>query len=868
MKLKLLAAAALAICSIAGASAQVTNYALQFSSGGSVDCGLMPEIDGQTSFALQLWINPTQWTEDATVLSRGDGLSVKLGAENNVVFTIGTSTLTATSTDLTAGEWNQFTLVSDEGSATLLLNGESVATGSISAIPTEEEEFILGGDTYTGLIDEVRVWGATLSSDFDYFWNNTLNYWCPQWDDLIVYLKCDQELCDNVVDYKAVYENGDYNHHGVMSDSGVTRADASDNTKMPYLLNSAYTANERFYDRGIVRDQYLLSNDIIILGVESSDDGHLTLKSPNNHATATNCEYLDEYEGREGVLSFKGEGSVLTCTANTLEPDIDESVGRATTGYTFETWLYLEEWTEGAYIFRKETEDGTGGFSISLGADSTSQVIVTCNGYKFININQMPVGEWVHFAITTGQGGSVTNTFWFVYNGTAKYARAAISDGSTDYTPVGQEDCIAYIGEGLNAKLDNTIVWNTKFTTSDLTSHMNYGVSMPSIGGTVTADLLKLASAYYMYDDPDNVGYDYYSQDHWREIIESAYEGYRGYQVRLSVSSHSGWQTTIQDATKRAYFAGDLARYAEGYEGVELDLEWIESSSQWTYYGYLIDAIRDSLPEDKSFHISCHCYYPTYAVPSAKMSKIDGFTFQQYGPQKTWYDYSQFKSTISTLLSYGFSKDKMIMSYATTTSGAYDSTGTTMSSSTVAGVRNGLLDEDTYERTDADAEYGEYNGSYYYFMGPNQVYNRAKYCLENNISGIFYWDMGNDVSIDNPYNLAKNCSYGLNANVDTLVTTVAVNHHPSGVFSIKADSQAQLKVVVSPNPVDNVMYLTLTSGAAIQQALVYDFKGACVVNKQESGLNSVDVSSLTRGIYAVVVKDQYGNTYSSKITKR
>lgn len=867
MKLNLLAAAALAICSIAGANAQVTNYSLEFTSGSSVDCGLMPEIDGKTSFALQLWINPTQWTEDATVLSRGDGLSVKLGAENNVVFTIGTSTLTATSTDLTAGEWNQFTLVSDEGSATLLLNGESVATGSISAIPTEEEEFILGGDTYAGQIDEVRVWGATLSSDFDYFWNNTLNYWCPQWDDLIVYLKCDQELCDNVVDYKAVYENSTYNHHGVISD-GVTRADASDNTKMPYLLNSAYTANERFYDRGIVRDQYLLSNDIIILGVESSDDGHLSLKSPNNHATATNCEYLDEYEGREGVLSFNGEGSVLTCTANTLEPDVDESVGRATTGYTFETWLYLEEWTEGAYLFRKETEDGTGGFSISLGADSTSQVIVKCNGYKFININQMPVGEWVHFAVTTGQGGTVATTFWFVYNGTAKFARAAVSDSSTDYTPVGQEDCIAYIGEGLNAKLDNTIVWNTKFTTSDLTNHMNNGVSMPSLGGTVTADLLKLASAYYMYDDPDNVGYDYYSQDHWREIIESAYDGYRGYQIRLSVSSHDGWQTTIQDETKRAYFAGDLARFSEGYEGVELDLEWIESSSQWTYYGYLIDAIRDSLPEDKSFHISCHCYSPTYAVPASQRETLDGFTFQQYGPQKTWYSYSQFTSTISTLLNYGFTKDKMIMSYATTTSGAYDSTGTTMSSSTVVGVRNDLLDEDTYERTDADSEYGEYNSLYYYFMGPNQVYKRAKYCLENNICGIFYWDMGNDVSIDNPYNLAKNCSYGLNANVDTLVTTVAVNHYPSGVIAINADRQAQLKVVVSPNPVDNVMYLTVTSGAAIEQALVYDFKGACVVSKDESSINSVDVSTLTRGIYAVVVKDEYGNTYSSKMIKR
>lgn len=864
----LLAIAALVLCSVAGVNAQVTNYSLKFSSGGSVDCGLMPELDGKTSYAVQFWINPTEWTEGATIYSRGDGFNAKLGAENNVLFTIGTTTITATSTSLTAGTWNQFTLVSDEGSVTVLLNNTSVATATVSAIPTEEEEFILGGGTYAGCIDEIRVWDAALSSDFEYFYNVTLNIWCPQWDDLVMYLKCDQELCDNVVDYKAVYEGGDYNHHGVMSDSGVTRVDASDNTSLPYLLNGAYTANERFYDRGVPRWQYLLSNDIIMLGVESSTDGHLTLKSPNNHATATNCEYLSEYEGREGVLSFKGEGSYLTCTEETLDPDIDESTSRATTGYTFETWIYLEEWTEGAYIFRKETDDGQNGFSIYLGADSTNQVIARCNGSRYVSVNGLTVGEWNHFAVTTAQGGTTASTYYFVYNGSAKMARAAYSDGSTDYTPVGNDTCIAYIGEGLNAKLDNTVVWNIKFGETDLKNHMNNGVSMPSIGGVVTADLLKRGNAYYMYDDPDNVGYDYYSQDHWLAIMTSAFDGYRGFQIRLSVASHTGWQTTIQDATKRAYFAADLAEYSEGYEGVELDLEWIENSSYWTYYGYLMDDIREALPEDKSFYISCHSYSPTYCVPTSKMSLIDGFTFQQYGPQKSWFYYSQYTSSVSTFLNWGFSKDKMVLSYSTTTSGAYDSTGTTMQSSVITGVQNGLLDEDTYERTDANYEMGEYNGAYYFFIGPNQAYKRAKYCTDNNIHGIFYWDMGNDVAVENPYNLARNCSYGLNANVDTLVTEVSVSHYQSGISTVTADKDATLKVVLTPNPVENTMYASLSNGAAVESVAIYDFKGACVLVATGVNGGAVDVSNLTRGIYAVVVKDGDGYSYNTKMIKK
>ena len=60
---------------------------------------------------------------------------------------------------------------------------------------------------------------------------------------------------------------------------------------------------------------------------------------------------------------------------------------------------------------------------------------------------------------------------------------------------------------------------------------------------------------------------------------------------------------------------------------------------------------------------------------------------------------------------------------------------------------------------------------------------RAKYCVDNLMQGIFYWDMGNDVKPDHKYSLAKACSYGLNSNVDSLVTNVVVNH-PTGIRDI------------------------------------------------------------------------------------
>ena len=83
-----------------------------------------------------------------------------------------------------------------------------------------------------------------------------------------------------------------------------------------------------------------------------------------------------------------------------------------------------------------------------------------------------------------------------------------------------------------------------------------------------------------------------------------------------------------------------------------------------------------------------------------------------------------------------------------------------------------------------------------------QTYNRAKYTRENNLGGIFYWDMGNDCWISEDqmgkYNLAKYCSYGLNANIDPLVDHVEVLHTPAGVSNVVAESAAsKLAVAIS-----------------------------------------------------------------------
>lgn len=216
--------------------------------------------------------------------------------------------------------------------------------------------------------------------------------------------------------------------------------------------------------------------------------------------------------------------------------------------------------------------------------------------------------------------------------------------------------------------------------------------------------------------------------------------------------------------------------------------------------------------------ISTHGY--TYAFPTAKMSKVDGFTFQQYGPQKAWFGYNQYTSTLTAAQGYGYPKNKIYASYSTTTSGPYS--GSTQAGSQIIGVRQGLLDAEGFV-PQGETDAGTYNGYTYYFTGPLQTYKRAKYCVDNNLEGIFYWDMGNDVKPGHKYCLAKWCSYGLNANVDTLLTHVDLPG-TTDIVSIQADRNIKNKA----------------------SSAIYDIRGSRVM---DSATKQEALEALPRGLY-------------------
>ena len=846
---KLLFTFAVLLCHTA-IQAQVDNYCLQFSPNGSVNCGPMPELDNKDKFSVQFWMNADTWIDGATILSRGNGFAIKTTTAKTLNIAVGEKSFNVTHDDLAVKKWVQVTLNSNGSDTKVLINGNVAATVDGNCkIPVDGTPFTLGGGTFAGRIDELRVWNAELAADYDYFIHNTLNKWAPQLDDLVAYYKFDQNLCQDVVDYKALFAPGRNNHHGKMSSQGVERQIVTDNAGLPYLLCGAYSNHQRFFDRALTRDQFLLANDIILLSINSKPDGHLEFGSPNDHATLVNAEHLAAFKGRDGVLSLKGNGSKMTCTTTTLSNN---------TELTFETWIHLDKWTEGAYIFRKESADKQQGFSISLGEEATKQIVVCVNGKKFVNQNAMRVGEWMYFAVTTFKGGTPANTFLFKFNDIDAWADESLSDNSTDYAPTGMGAIIAEIGAGLTAKLDQTAVFNRSFTSQELAEHKE-NLPMPGLGKSVNAQLMLKSAANYAYDKADFPGYDAYSQDEWKAIMESAYKGYRGYQFRISVAKHDTWLETIKDANKRKIFAEDLARLSEGYDGVELDLEWMDGVQ--TNLGLLGDEIKKVLPAGKTFMVSCHAY-GAYKYPPAKIKDVDGFTFQQYGPQKTYFNYNSFTASYNNFVQYGFPKNKIYLSYSTTTTRPYNANDV-LQNGGVSGIRNGFIDDPYVPNENGQFEKGLLGGNYYYFMGPVQVYKRAKFCVDNKVKGIFYWDMGNDVPVTHPYNLAKHCNYALASNVDTLVTEVEVKHVSTLIQDIH-HAQLQDKVDIRLDAKNQMLHAIVPEEIQFLGMEIYTGTAAKVYSDNST---KTSVAAFLPGVYLVKIRLGGGTVVCKKFLK-
>lgn len=835
--------------------AQVKNYAVAFDGNSDINFNKIDELNGLSKYTVQFWICPSEWIPNASVFRRGATATLFeacLGAnEGTITYRIGDKSIDIQSDKISVNSWVQLSLLVDESKLAAYVNGEEVEIPLINVplpIPDSDSEFRMG-QGFKGQIDEFRIWSTSLDVT-EYLtkdttvkgyllWDNTINKFHPDYSSLLVYYKFDQDLCENIVDYK-------FRHHGIMN-GNAHRVEVKDNPLFKYRIMSAYTEFSRFTDTGTDRDKYLLCNDLVALAASLNDDGSASVSLPFDEGKLVGgASYIESYEGRdEGMLALDGTGKM----------NVGTTAMNASGAYSFFTWLYIDRWVENAFLFKKEKDEHTG-ISLRLGKKENTEVILRVNGneYRYKAANELVEGKWIHLGFSTYDAASEKQTFVFACNKrkTGSYPYSYPETVQSWTLPLADlADVEATVGENFVGKLDETMIWNSANTRDRIYAFAENGVNMPGFGKNVGTNYAFYAGCCWKYDKSDNPGYDYFSYKEYLNIMRSAYANYRGFKIRLSVSGRANWKSTIADAQKRERFTTEMAAIInndEYLDGVDFDLEWPEYYGQgpaWTNYGKLMTLLRSKLKEGKILTVSPHTV--SYWFPKEDMKSVNYFLFQNYGPASDHFTYESFPAAYNKFLEWGYPKDKILMSFAGSTSGKYDVSGNRVG----APVR-------IHQVGDIGPDDNFLNG--YFFTGFNQTRWRSEQVKKRDLGGIMCWSLNIDFpDTHHPLSLFKSSAYAISSNVDTLVTKVDLT--PVGIEKTKVKES---EFTFYPNPSEGEVNLVIPQGEKAKGIRIYSNAGKMVRTKKIAAeyTYNYEYGKMEPGIYILKLETVSGKQYA------
>lgn len=734
------------------ATAQVDNYCLRFTSDkGVVNLGVN-NISATQNYTIQMWFCPARWTQGAALLRCGT-YSIRLGVDHALVFNDGQYNFSVTHQNIAANTWTHLTLRASATETEIFINNNLVKTYPARlTLPCKEKSIWLGGG-YQGRIDEVRLWGKLLSNQYDLYWRTTLNELNPDWALLMSYWKMDQEQCPNLVDYRN-------RHHGTLSASGVAKEKVTDNNKFKYLISLGYGNVERYFDRAIDAPHYWLNNRISIIGaVAENSDCHLYLDR-EDASLVNGATYLPSYNKRNGVLSLPTANARLAVPAGVL---------KGMSNYTVETWVYIDEWTEGAYIFRNENSDGTQGISLRLGSEETLSLILRCNGTDYNYAKTGKKGTWFHVGFAPKNSSTKPESiFIFALNGTTK----SCTTDATEVIPrtMPNTDTPITFGEGLKGALDEVTIFSSVRDASQM-GQDSQQIPLPGADKAMSAAEYYSMRALYHFDLEKEPGFDAFSVQGFFDKMRSYTAGMRGVKFTLTVASND-FDNYLGNATTRTKLAQKIAQWGNDphFDGIDLDFEWTYTAAGWRRIGQLCQAIRDYMHEGKILSVSPH--QVSYAFPTDLMKYVDYFNFQCYGPNKKDLCTTDGFENCGTLFeSAGYPKEKIILSYSTTTTSGYQG-GTRKDNLQPQGYRYLYPGEEDYDPT-INYMHSEQDKADYWIAGFNQVVWRNKRVVDRDFGGLMYWDMGNDLPATSKHSFARASTYYINSNVEKLVTSVA-----------------------------------------------------------------------------------------------
>ena len=830
---KILACGAVLAAMTAGAYAQTTNMAISNADGtGRAEAFTITELDGATEATFQMWLKPTAWT--AATLIGQDNFSVETTAEGTVTVSVGDKTATITSDALALNTWAQLTITVDQGTVMAYVNNEAATVnGDLpTAFAATASSFDAAGciiaEGFRGEMDEIRVWSRTLEQE-DFFWQNTVNKWNENYDALAAYWKCDQKGLDaNLYDYR--HGNTGLHHNAALT--GITKVAVDDNAAFRYRVVTGYVPSlMRFTDRiNINRDMFLLTNDVITLSAKVQEDGTLLAEYPDNSATPTNVEQLAEWEGRNGVMSFKGAGSKMD------------------------------------YII------------IKFGSESDKEIVVDVCGTVATLKNQIEVGKWQYVGVyISPMRGELTGRYFNpIKIGIGEYDENGefqstihdkIGSKTVELSGTGMDmttlpdfrNATLTIGKDFAGKLDEFMVWGAGGGAGERSGSIANDATTEYQWNVGNWNNIFLC-AYYKGDDPENVGRDWQSLKEMANIMRSYYDGYEGAKIRLGIISSlpsSGWKQVLNDDANLDRFIASAKELVKDFDGLDVDLEWAVEGNYWARYNHIVGRLADEVMSeypDKLFTVSLHAY--SYAgFDMSLLDKVDYFTMQIYD-----WDLSMgtYESVYEQFKGVGFTDDKLLLSYPVLVYGNSNYKGL------IGGYKDlfekwGMTDE-TWDPSQNSWTYG---GTTYYYDGMDRMREKQQFIIDNDLRGTMYFDMGNDLRVDDHKSMIRQQNEVISANVDTVITNIDMK--PSGVRNIAATKRAELFSAVQDG--GNIT-VTLADAAESATLTVYAVDGRTVLSQPLAAKRTtVEADGLTRGVYLLRVV-QGGEEHTVKIVMR
>ncbi|OYX84718.1 MAG: hypothetical protein B7Y83_07220 [Flavobacteriales bacterium 32-34-25] len=845
---------------------QTTNQSIAFSGTTSsyASFGNINELNGVNQFSFEAWVYINSWNVNSYIFSKTaptlpaqNRIDIQLGQSSTKrlyfhVANNGNSYAQVDNSAIAVGQWNHIVMAYDGTQSAynmirIYINGNQVTTGityssgngtlpTTTAVTTGAFQI---GKSFNGKVDEVKLWNyAITASDIDM--KNTINKYHPSYANLISYWKMDKST-SSVVDTKN-------NYSGTFSSASLVPV--TNNNTFKYKIVSTYVRSN-FYESNQVSEEYLRNNnDIIYLAANPYANGDLFFEYPVNDGVLTNAAYMASFASRNGLMDFSGSGASMNCGGDLL----NKSTGGVGT-FSFASWVYIDQWVENSYIFRKY-ESTTKNIDLQLGAAANNQLIFhLSNGadnYVIADNSGISAGGWHHVAVTYSGSAAAYQQVKIYVDGVSVAVSYKNGDGLVATTgPFSRSNF--ELGVNFDGKLDETVTSLLSFSNSEVNTIKNNPIVVDSWNETKT-------SAYWKYDDVSQPGKDSRT---WLGVLDGLKQtmtGYDGVQIRLGISG-GDWKTMMTNSTARTNFANKVKNIVEtyGFDGVDLDFEWCLTTQEWSDYSTTIVAMNAILPSTFNFSVTLHPLY--YKISSAAISALDFISIQSYGPSPNRFPYAEFVNNVSAMLTYGYPAQKLIMGVPFFGAATDDSKVTTSYRAIVA----------QYPSLDPSLDQISVNVppvKDITFNGQETIIDKTKYVRDMSLAGIMYWDSATDVDYTNQLSLLRALNTIMNANLDEgnltakSVTSVKLENSSN---TANGTNEVASNVLIYPNPAKYVFTIELPveKEGCVK---IYSLNGQEIYTKNLSSEEKINLNGkdFKPGVYIVKFYDKKGNSKSSK----